>query len=136
MRLKINNGFVRILCTAAIVVVIMMLITCDDTSKNDNSKQQQTLLLLSGGTPKCVKDYGGYCGQDNKVCSDDHVMWTPLGCPNVGAHEGRCCLPTTSCSALGGVCRNWQDSCPSGWSGTGPMDCPNGDLDQCCIPAL
>jgi hypothetical protein len=134
MRLSINSSFIRLLSAMVIVLVSMVLITCDDNNNKDTTKQSLALVDLSGGFSKCVK-LGGYCGQDNKVCSDDHVMWTPWGCPNVGAHEGRCCLPTTSCAAVGGVCKPWTDTCPAGDSGTGPMDCPNGDLDQCCIPS-
>jgi hypothetical protein len=136
MKGTINTGFVRIVCSVVIVVVSMMLITCDDTSKNDKSRQEQTLFMLSGGTPQTPKceTVGGYCESSMGICGDNHVMWTSYGCPKVDGNAGACCLPTTSCAAVGGTCTPAVDGCASSSYPTGPMDCPGGDSDRCCIP--
>jgi hypothetical protein len=134
MRLSINSSFIRLLSAIVIVLVSMVLITCDDNNNKDTIKQSLALFDLSGGLSKCVA-MGGYCNSSTTFCSNDYVGAVKYGCPDVGAETRNCCVPTTSCGAIGGVCMNWLDTCPSGSpGGTGPMDCPNGDLDQCCLP--
>ena len=114
--------------------LFFMAFQCDE--KSDSSKRDMTagMALMTAGT-HCEK-VAGYCSDLDTGCDEEHVGWTPWGCPDTGGvpDTGMCCIPFTSCAAVGGVCRLKTEDCPDGTGGTVFMDCPQGADGQCCIP--
>ena len=82
--------------------------------------------------PKCI-EMGGTCTPQGDDCpAGTPLSWANLECP--GGRAAQCCLPNTSCSALGGLCYSMDSSCPMYYGAYVGMDCPGGDSTQCCIP--